>query len=111
MSVARYPTWVIVISTFLQTSYRNFGLLLCYIAMVLVATLSDLSLITLIYLTIVFVCWLIHYLSGNPYHHIRRLWLSFVIFDGIVLIAKYMYQFKPVYEYLEKKYTIANGIH
>lgn len=100
----QYPTWVIVLSTAVQTGYRNFGLLLCYVAFLLVAILSPLSVVSIIYMTIAFVCWILHYVSPSPQTHLKRIWLPIVIFDGVVLIAKYVYQFSAVQEYLIDNY-------
>ncbi len=73
--------------------------------MVLVATLSNYSVISLIYLAMVFVCWLAHYLSSNP-HVIKKLWLSFVVCDGLILVVKYAYQFGPIHTFVQNKYML-----
>ena len=103
-SVQQYPAWTLVLTSALQTAYHNFGLFLCYIAFVLVAIVTHRSIISIIYMVIVFVCWVLHYLFAHPQRHLRRIWLPVVIFNGLVLIAKYVYQFVPVYEFLKRHY-------
>ncbi len=100
-----YPSWVTFVRNLFLTCIEYFGLLLCYIAMVLAAALSRYSVVSFIYLTMVFVCWIAHYLSGNP-HIIKRLWLSYVICSGIILVVKYIYQFEPVSTYLTTTYAL-----
>jgi hypothetical protein len=100
----QYPGWVTIIVTGVQKGYRNFGILLCYLALLLVAAFSTLSLISIMYMAIVLLCFLIHYLHPNPHHHLRRIWLPIVIFNGLVLIAKYMYLFPPIQTFLNDNY-------
>eukprot|EP00026_Physarum_polycephalum_P000140 Phypoly_transcript_00140.p1 GENE.Phypoly_transcript_00140~~Phypoly_transcript_00140.p1 ORF type:complete len:2155 (+),score=404.49 Phypoly_transcript_00140:732-6467(+) len=57
-------------------------------------------------MAIVFVCWVLHYLFAQPRRHLKRIWLPIVIFSGLVLIAKYVYQFTPVCKFLNRQYNV-----
>jgi hypothetical protein len=104
LSFVQYPAWVVVAGTFIQTSFETYGLLLCYLVMVLVSVFTQLTLISLVYMAMVFFCLVIHYQTPRAQVHIRRIWLIIVLLEGAILVARYLYQFDGVRNWLQSNY-------
>eukprot|EP01133_Synstelium_polycarpum_P001527 gene1527-1783_t len=101
------PASLRAFATAIYSASRYYSLPACYLVLVLVASFSQISIISLIYMASVFLCLIIHHRSANGSVHIRRFWPIVVISQGIVLIARYVYQFNPVNEWLIRIYPDA----
>jgi hypothetical protein len=53
------------------------------------------------YLIFVFSCLCCHMKSSRAYYHIKKFWVFIVILAGLVLVARYVFQFEIVSSWLE----------
>ncbi|GAM18094.1 hypothetical protein SAMD00019534_012690 [Acytostelium subglobosum LB1] len=96
------PKAVKLIMAMLYSATHKYALPFCYLVIVLVASFSKISFISMVYMATVFTCLTVHYLSSNGTVHIRRFWLIIVITQAVILVARYVYQFTPVNTWLQR---------
>jgi hypothetical protein len=99
-----FPRWLNLMSGFLSHCQENYGLLCCYITLISVALFTSLSFVNLLYLIFVFICLCYHMKTQSAYYHIKKFWFLVVIFAGLVLVARYVYQFAVVASWLQSIY-------
>jgi hypothetical protein len=52
------------------------------------------------YMVFYFFCIMVHVLSSNALKHLKRIWLSIVVISGVILIARYAYQFTDISDWV-----------
>jgi hypothetical protein len=98
----KIPRWMRAIGDTIFWLWDEYGLIPVYTILVVVASMDgDISFINIMYITLVFVCLTIHMLTRKADVHIKRFWIIVVIASGVILLARYAYQFPFIQEFLQ----------
>jgi hypothetical protein len=97
----KIPRWMRAIGDTFFWAWDEYGLVPVYTILVGVASADgDISFINIMYITLVFVCLTIHMLTRKADIHIKRFWIFIVVASGVILLARYAYQFSFIQEFL-----------
>lgn len=97
----KIPRWMRAVGNTFFWVWDEYGLIPVYTVLIFVAS-SDgpISLINLLYITLLFVCLSIHMMTRRADVHIKRFWIFVVVASGVILLARYAYQFPFIQEFL-----------
>lgn len=98
----KIPRWMRAVGDTFFWAWDEYGLIPVYTVLIFVASSDgDISLINILYITLLFVCLTIHMMTRRADVHIKRFWIFVVIASGIILLARYAYQFPFIQEFLQ----------
>lgn len=98
----KIPRWMRAVGDTFFWAWDEYGLIPVYTVLIFVASSDgDISLINILYITLLFVCLSIHMMTRHADVHIKRFWIFVVIASGIILLARYAYQFQFIQELLQ----------
>eukprot|EP01087_Luapelamoeba_hula_P016396 TRINITY_DN5039_c0_g2_i7.p1 TRINITY_DN5039_c0_g2~~TRINITY_DN5039_c0_g2_i7.p1 ORF type:complete len:2374 (+),score=229.13 TRINITY_DN5039_c0_g2_i7:70-7191(+) len=84
---------------------RHF-LMITYLALLFIGLLSPASLVDVVYVAFVFMCFVLHMILPWSAHKIvRTLWPGVVFFAAVLLAVRYIYQFPQLSKYIKKHYV------
>jgi len=97
----KIPRWMRAIGESIFWLWDEYGLIPVYTVLVFVGSRDGkISFINIMYITLLFVCLTIHMLTRRADVHIKRFWIFVVVASGVILLARYAYQFPFIQEFL-----------
>lgn len=98
----KIPRWMRSVGDTFFWAWDEYGLVPVYTVLIFVASSDgDISLINILYITLLFVCLSIHMMTRHADVHIKRFWIFVVIASGVILLARYAYQFPFIQEIMQ----------
>ena len=90
----------------IQHVWHEYGLTVCYFVLYIAAITTQLSIVNMIYLLFTFTCLLIHMKTRDAHLYVSKFWIIIVLYSGLVLISRYIYQFDRFSVWLKSIYPI-----
>jgi hypothetical protein len=87
-----------------QHVWQEYGLTVCYFVVYIAAITTQLSISNMVYLVFTFSCLLIHMKTRDAPFYISKFWIILVLYSGLVLISRYIYQFDQFSSWLQSIY-------